>query len=181
MIIQFHTPDGVVDIDTEEVTDTELSLINMTREEFDMFLSNQPRDLLAEIDELKATYDADADGRIERDALEWAAGKLLRGAGEGVDPVLIDVPSVKSMATGTYTGNASGGRQITTGFKCNLIMIVNTTNYSYSGYILPGGSIALFSSPAPGGGTLHGTNGFVLDGTHLNRNNHVYYYLAISE
>ncbi|KKL81864.1 hypothetical protein LCGC14_1990510, partial [marine sediment metagenome] len=69
MIIQFHTPDGVVDIDTEEVTDTELSLINMTREEFDMFLSNQPRDLLAEIDELKATYDADADGRIERDAL----------------------------------------------------------------------------------------------------------------
>ena len=139
------------------------------------------RDLAAEIDELKAIYDADADGRIERDALEWAAGKLLRGAGEGVDPVLIDVPSVKLMATGTYTGNASGGRQITTGFKCNLIMIVNTTNYSYSGYILPGGSIALFSSPASGGGTLHGTNGFVLDGTHLNRNNHVYYYWAISE
>ncbi len=52
-----------------------------------------PRDLAAEIDELKSIYDADADGRIERDALEWAVDKLLKGAGEGVDPVLIDVPS----------------------------------------------------------------------------------------
>ena len=181
-IISLHTADGIFQVDSETVTDNELAEFNVTRESLGLSEPPEPqRDLLAEIDELKATYDADADGRIERDALEWAAGKLLRGAGEGVDPVLIDVPSVKSMATGTYTGNASGGRQITTGFKCNLIMIVNTTNYSYSGYILPGGSIALFSSPAPGGGTLHGTNGFVLDGTHLNRNNHVYYYLAISE
>ncbi len=93
MIIQFHTPAGVVEIDTETVTDNELALINMTREEFNMFLASQPRDLLAEIDELKATYDADADGRIERDALEWAVDKLLKGAGEGVNPVLIDVPS----------------------------------------------------------------------------------------
>ncbi|KKM98164.1 hypothetical protein LCGC14_1160750 [marine sediment metagenome] len=116
MIIQFHTPGGVVEIDTETATDNELVLINMTREEFNMFLASQPRNLLAEIDELKATYDADADGRIERDALEWEAGKLLKGAGEGVDPVLIDVPTGNArIASGTYPGNVTVNRAIAHG------------------------------------------------------------------
>ena len=57
MIIQFHTPDGVVEVDTEKVTDNDLAGINMTRNKLDMFLSNQPRDLLAEIDELKERLD----------------------------------------------------------------------------------------------------------------------------
>ncbi len=53
MIFQFHTPQGITEVDSLTVTDNELAFINMTREEFNMFLASQPRDLPAEIDELK--------------------------------------------------------------------------------------------------------------------------------
>lgn len=41
-------------------------------------------------DMAKAVYDSDEDGRIEKDALEFASDKLLKGAGAGSDPTEID-------------------------------------------------------------------------------------------
>ncbi len=53
MIIQFHTPKGIVEIDGETVTDVELSKINLDRRRFNEFLAEQPRDLAVEMDRLK--------------------------------------------------------------------------------------------------------------------------------
>lgn len=44
-------------------------------------------------DMLKATYDPDDDGRIEKEAMDWALNKLLEGAGDGVNPTEINVPT----------------------------------------------------------------------------------------
>ncbi len=54
MIVQFHTPKGIVTVDTDTVTDVKLAEIGMNREKLNDFLALQPRDLGAEIDELKA-------------------------------------------------------------------------------------------------------------------------------
>lgn len=53
MIIQFHTPKGIVEIDSNTVTDKELAKINLNRKKLNDYLSEQPRDTLAEIDEIK--------------------------------------------------------------------------------------------------------------------------------
>lgn len=50
MIIQFHTPQGIVNINSDIVTDEELAALNITREDLTKLL---PRDLAAEIDEIK--------------------------------------------------------------------------------------------------------------------------------
>lgn len=50
MIIQFHTPAGKINVDTETATDTELVALHMTREALSGLV---PRDLPAEIDGLK--------------------------------------------------------------------------------------------------------------------------------
>lgn len=50
MIIQFHTPGGIVEVNTKTVTDYQLSKLSVTREALDELI---PRDLEAEIDELK--------------------------------------------------------------------------------------------------------------------------------
>ena len=51
MIIELHTPKGIIDADTETVSDAELAELNMTREDLNRLI---PRDILAEIDDLKA-------------------------------------------------------------------------------------------------------------------------------
>lgn len=53
MIIQFHTPKGIVVVDTDTITDAKLAKIGMDRRKLDDFLAEQPRDLVAEIDGLK--------------------------------------------------------------------------------------------------------------------------------
>ena len=58
MIIQFHTPKGTFTVDTDTVTDKELAeLDGMNRQKLNKTLADQPRDLPAEIDELKARLD----------------------------------------------------------------------------------------------------------------------------
>lgn len=55
MIITFHTPKGIFEVNTDTVTDTELARLDgMNREKLNKFLAEQPRDLVAEMDELKA-------------------------------------------------------------------------------------------------------------------------------
>ena len=53
MIIQFHTPKGIVEIDSEKVTDAELAKINMDRQKLNDFLVRQPKELATKIDEIK--------------------------------------------------------------------------------------------------------------------------------
>lgn len=53
MITQFHTKDGVFTVDTDMITDKELAKIGMTRQNLDDFLTEQPRNLETEIDNLK--------------------------------------------------------------------------------------------------------------------------------
>lgn len=50
MIIQFHTPRGIVNVDSLTVTDKELSEINITREDLERVI---PRNICAELDTLK--------------------------------------------------------------------------------------------------------------------------------
>ena len=53
MIIQFHTPTGIVKVDSDTVTDAKLAEISMDRQKLNAFLSIQPRDMTAEMDDLK--------------------------------------------------------------------------------------------------------------------------------
>ena len=55
MIAQFHTPKGVFTVDTDTITDKELAnKFNMTGQDLNDFLAEQPRDLEAEVDDLKS-------------------------------------------------------------------------------------------------------------------------------
>ena len=54
MIIQFHTPKGIVLVDSDTVTDKELAAINLDRQKLDECLSYQPRDLEGEVDNLRS-------------------------------------------------------------------------------------------------------------------------------
>jgi len=54
MILTFFTPEGTVVIDSDKVTDLELSEIKLDRANLDDVLTNQPRDLTAEIDSLES-------------------------------------------------------------------------------------------------------------------------------
>lgn len=57
MIIQLHTPKGIVEVDSETVTDEKLAKINMDRQRLNSFLAMQPRDYGAEIDKIKTRLD----------------------------------------------------------------------------------------------------------------------------
>ena len=54
MIAQFHTPKGVFTVDTDTITDKELAKLNMTGQDLNDFLAEQPRDLEAAVDDLKS-------------------------------------------------------------------------------------------------------------------------------
>jgi len=51
MIVQFHTPNGIVEVDSENVTAEELAKLGISREDVKASI---PRNILTEIDELKA-------------------------------------------------------------------------------------------------------------------------------
>jgi hypothetical protein len=51
MIVQFHTPKGIVNVDPLTVTDTQLAVLNIDRKALAKLI---PRDLAAELDDLKA-------------------------------------------------------------------------------------------------------------------------------
>lgn len=54
MIIQLHTPKGIVEIDTDKATDAKLLQLGVKREN----LPKPPRDLAAEIDDIKVNLRA---------------------------------------------------------------------------------------------------------------------------
>ena len=58
MIAQFHTPKGIFTVDTGTITDEELARLNMTRQDLNDFLAEQPRDLEAAVDDLKSRVTA---------------------------------------------------------------------------------------------------------------------------
>ncbi len=124
------------------------------------------------------------------DPIRWAVNKLLLGGGAGADPSLIDVPTGKDIATGSYTGNDADDRQIATGFKCSLVIIQQGS--LFNGILMPNMTIKHWSAAAYHGVDtpntyIHATNGFVVSksvaaGTiGSNENAVVYYYWAISE
>ena len=51
MIIQFHTPKGIVEVDSDTVTDAQLAKLKVTRAALKELI---PSDPLTEIDDLKA-------------------------------------------------------------------------------------------------------------------------------
>ncbi len=58
MIVQFHTPEGIVDIDSDTVSDADLAGVGLDRQKFNAYLAEQPRDLAAEIDVINQTISA---------------------------------------------------------------------------------------------------------------------------
>jgi len=51
MVIQLHTPEGIIEIDSETVTDEKLTELHLTREALNELI---PRNLVTEVDEIKA-------------------------------------------------------------------------------------------------------------------------------
>lgn len=90
------------------------------------------------------------------------------------------------IATGSYVGNASSGRQIATGMKCSMVIIMRAT---YAWVLIPS-LTTLHSTTSPyhidktGIVHLHASNGFTVgdaDATNANATGATHYYWAISE
>ena len=91
-----------------------------------------------------------------------------------------------TIATGTYTGDGTTDRQITTGFKCSLVNIFDITGAEELILIIPNSAIYV-TAEANDGTTnlaLHATDGFRVGITNQafgNNNGDTHYYWAISE
>ena len=121
------------------------------------------------------------------DPLRWTAAKLLLGAGAGADPTEVDLPGGASIASGTYTGNATDNRQITTGFVCQAVFIQERGLSTPTTWVVlnPTGSdcIQIPVNANPNDMVkpyLHATDGFTLgsEATTANLNAIVYAYIA---
>lgn len=118
---------------------------------------------------------------------DLATGKIWQGNANR--PTEVDIPVPKTIATGSYVGNASNNRQVTTGFKCSLVIIIAQAAGSLAaGHIwvlIPSISADADTSPATvipaADAVLHGTDGFEVDEDHANETGATYYYWAISE
>jgi len=120
----------------------------------------------------------------------WTADKLLKGAGAGADPTEIDVPSGVTIATGSYTGNDTQNRQITTGMKCSLVIVMGISQ-ALAWFLIPATGCVAHGPTSHWDEThlaLHATDGFVVDDrssaaadTDSNSSPHTYNYWAISE
>lgn len=116
-----------------------------------------------------------------------ADGKIMVFKGPAADPVEEDKPAGgKSIATGSYTGDGATGRQITTGFKCSLVIIM-TTNYMNRFVLIPGITImdtwAGHNKDKTANTYLHTSDGFVVavSVNNSNTSGETFYYWAISE
>ena len=106
----------------------------------------------------------------------------------GNRPVEVAMPAAgKSIATGSYTGDDTDDRQITTGFKCSMVFIYNSTDEAAADMwiVIPGAAATVSGANYVAYIALHATNGFVVSKTDLgnygNEPDDVYYYWAISE
>lgn len=90
-----------------------------------------------------------------------------------------------TVATGTYSGNGADDRQITTGFKCSLVILYNVTQHtaSHSTMLIPTNPFGFDGADRLAGCELHATDGFTVDkaADYGNVNTDTYYYWAISE
>ena len=112
-------------------------------------------------------------------------GKAWKGVA-GV-PAEADWPTGgATIATGTYTGDGTGPRQITTGFKCSLVVLLDSTTTSEYWLVIPNRLLYTTSTNVVTYLQLHATDGFSVQaggGSSAWGNvlNNVYYYWAISE
>ncbi|MBA7661274.1 hypothetical protein ES703_69289 [subsurface metagenome] len=99
-------------------------------------------------------------------------------------------PTTRTIITGSYSGDATDGRQVATGMKCSLV-IIHRSDQPFSWTIIP--TVCQVHGPSTPyhcytviGIYLHATDGFVIDSTSrcgagANVTDKVYYYWAISE
>ncbi|MBA7522528.1 hypothetical protein ES705_14647 [subsurface metagenome] len=98
----------------------------------------------------------------------------------------IAAAAAKKIATGSYTGSGAA-RQVTTGFKCSLVIIETATGEwaTQAAWVIPNMSMSARAAAIDNASThswLHATDGFGLsDNLMLNKNGVTYYYWAISE
>ncbi len=87
---------------------------------------------------------------------------------------------------GTYTGNGANDRQVTTGWKCGLVLIWQLTTPRF---FITSGSQTTYCFAGVDATTvdinntallLHSSDGFVVDNLFANENAETYYYMAIS-
>lgn len=121
-------------------------------------------------------------GRIGKGNLQWTAAKLLLGAGAGADPTEVDLPVAgATVASGTYSGNDTDNRQITTGFKCSFVICVARTQ-SAGRFAFQNRGANITNGAVITDFLLHATDGFVVDELDFNKTAWgVYDYFAISE
>ena len=90
-------------------------------------------------------------------------------------------PATRTIVSGTYAGNDTDNRQITTGFKCSLVILCQSLGATR--IVIPT-ALAIDVSDGMADMTdaeLHATDGFVVDQTAMNMSGVTYYYWAISE
>ncbi|MBA7481125.1 hypothetical protein ES707_16595 [subsurface metagenome] len=92
------------------------------------------------------------------------------------------VVGAKQIATGSYTGDGTVGRQITTGFKCSLVILFRVTSpgVTVCWVAIPNATRQFDGASATGDLALHATDGFTVGGAG-NGNTFPFYYWAISE
>lgn len=94
--------------------------------------------------------------------------------------------SIVEQAEGDYTGNGAAGRQISTGFKCALVIVVCEETVDTTHFLIQDAKASYIAASCVIGAnnpTFHATDGFVTgtNGGVMNENAKVYYWRAISE
>lgn len=115
------------------------------------------------------------------------SNKIWKGDGSN-RPAEVDVPAGKSIVAGSYTGDGTNGRQITTGFKCSMVIvqsdivdgaIVRAT--MLQGFTCKDTSAA-HDTDITTTSYIHASDGFVVSTSNsLNETDKTHYYFAISE
>lgn len=134
----------------------------------------------------KRVYDPDNDGLIAVAQIEMVAARLAQGQGLGSGSIEIVVPAAgATIVTGSYTGNGGVGRQITVGFKCSRVIIMDddATNLDSVSFLIPSITKIMDGGNIFPNNYLHAADGFVVDNSAKwkNFNGNTYYYWAISE
>ena len=96
-----------------------------------------------------------------------------------IPPAAVDA---REIATGSYTGDGTDDRQITVGFKCSAVIVLNADHYYSNHIFIPNFCIRIDTAEQRANSALHATDGFVVYAAeYTNENLKVYYYWAISE
>jgi len=92
--------------------------------------------------------------------------------------------AAKTIVSGSFTGDGTNNRQITTGFQCSMAVIMGPLAAN-RGIMIPNAGSSLDDGvPFASGSQLHATDGFIVSAAGpdlLNVTSDTYYYWAISE